>query len=168
MKALDELREWLENASNYGTGEDMFKKFKRPWFGWKSVLEPMLDAIEAELAEEYMELPIDADGVPIKVGDVLEPPKGCDDYMPLMVVRLMYDSYEDEWFFDGEAGGFTGMIGENMDVAGWTHHHEPTVEDVLREFAEKVTDSQIPGVHPTYEEAIAEYAKRLRIACEDA
>lgn len=43
------------------------------------------------------------------------------------------------------------------------HHHPPTIEDVLREFAEKVTDSQIPGVHPTYEEAISEYAKRLRL-----
>ena len=44
------------------------------------------------------------------------------------------------------------------------HHHAPTVEDVLREFAEKVIDSQIPSVHPTYEEAITEYAAKLRLA----
>jgi len=44
------------------------------------------------------------------------------------------------------------------------HHRAPTVEDVLREFAEKVIDSQIPSVHPTYEEAIAEYAAKLRLA----
>lgn len=44
------------------------------------------------------------------------------------------------------------------------HHHEPTVVDVLREFAEKVIDSQIPSVHPTYEEAITEYAAKLRLA----
>lgn len=48
------------------------------------------------------------------------------------------------------------------------HHHEPTVEDVLREFAEKVIDSQIPSVHPTYEEAITEYAAKLRLAGENA
>lgn len=44
------------------------------------------------------------------------------------------------------------------------HHHEPTVVDVMREFAEKVIDSQIPSVHPTYEEAITEYAAKLRLA----
>lgn len=38
----------------------------------------------------------------------------------------------------------------------------------LREFAEKITDSQVPGVHPTYEEAIAEFAAKLRLAGEDA
>lgn len=37
-------------------------------------------------------------------------------------------------------------------------------ENVLTEFAEKITDSQIPGLHPTYDECIAEYAKRLRLA----
>lgn len=37
------------------------------------------------------------------------------------------------------------------------------VENVLTEFAEKITDSQIPDVHPTYEEAIAEYAQRLQL-----
>ncbi len=56
---------------------------------------------------------------------------------------------------------------------GWLNRHaalfrpKPTVQSVLREFAEKITDSQTPGVHPTYEEAIADYAKRLRMAGED-
>lgn len=120
---------------------------------------------EDAMAEHgWVKLPVDADGVPIRVGNVLNPPADCDDYMPLQVVRLTYDGYENEWFFDGEAGGFCGMVGEHMDVAGWTHHHAPTVEDVLREFAEKITDSQIPSVHPTYEEAIVEYAAKLRLA----
>lgn len=121
-----------------------------------------------ELSEHYVELPVDADGEYIHIGDVLAPPADCDDYVPLQVMRLTYDGYEEEWFFDGEAGGFCGMAGQHMDVAGWTHHHAPTTEDVLREFAEKITDSQIPGVHPTYAEAIAEYAKRLTLAgCAD-
>ena len=47
------------------------------------------------------------------------------------------------------------------------HHRPPTVTDILREFAEKVIDSQIPDLHPTYEEAIAEYAKLLRLAGEE-
>lgn len=56
---------------------------------------------------------------------------------------------------------------ESYDCAAFSHHHAPTVEDVLREFAEKITDSQIPNVHPTYEEAIAEYAAKLRLAEEE-
>jgi len=53
---------------------------------------------------------------------------------------------------------------EDREMFAFTHHHAPTVEDVLREFAEKVIDSQIPSVHPTYEEAITEYAAKLRLA----
>jgi len=44
--------------------------------GWPKHPEDMAneiaDAIQAEIAERYMKLPVDADGVPIHVGDVLE------------------------------------------------------------------------------------------------
>lgn len=114
---------------------------------------------------DYTALPVDADGVPIHVGDVLDPPADCDDYAPMQVVRLMYDGYEQEWFFDGDVGGFCGMVGERMDVAGWTHHHAPTVEDVLREFADKWLDTD----RETNREraVIAEYAARLRLAGDE-
>lgn len=117
----------------------------------------ILDGIDREVEERYMPLPLDADGVSIHVGDVLDPPSDCNDYVTLQVMRLMYDGYEQEWFFDGEAGGFCGLVGEHMDVAGWTHHHAPTVEDVLREFAEGL------GV-PVADSYIAASAAKLRLA----
>lgn len=122
---------------------------------------------------DYIALPGDADGAPIHVGDVLDPPADCDDYMPLQVVRLTYDGYEEEWYFDGEAGGFCGMVGEHMDVAGWTHYHAPTVEDVLREFAQKMNENlgMYTGEAIDADEwrdadakTVAEYAAKLRLA----
>ena len=126
---------------------------------------------EDAMAEHgWVKLPVDADGVPIRVWDVLDPPADCDDYVPLQVVRLTYDGYEDEWYFDGQAGGFTGMVGKCMDVAGWTHHRVPTVEDVLREFAHVgIRIGSKDGIKAGEfdflpdEDAIAEYAKKLQL-----
>ena len=110
--------------------------------------------------EHYQLLPVDADGVPIRVGDVLDPPADCDDYAPLQVVRLTYDGYEYEWYFDGEAGGFTGMVGKCMDVAGWTHHHAPTVEDVLDEMLQRFAEDSYEGGLIDF---IAKYAAKLQL-----
>ena len=119
---------------------------------------------------DYLAYPLDADGEPIHVGDVLDPPPGCDDYAPLQVMRLTYDGYEDEWFFDGDVGGFCGMVGKHMDTAGWTcHSHKPAVEDVLREFADRVCSGDhlvVKGAYRALEDSglLAEYAAKLRLA----
>lgn len=99
---------------------------------------------------DYTPLPVDADGVPIHVGDVIE----WDDGIDAEVVAI---------------GGSTLYYIDEVGAVDWTqaatkrHHRELTIENVLREFAEKITDSQIPNVHPTYEEAIAEYAAKLQL-----
>ena len=80
--------------------------------------------------------------------------------------------------FDGGViyGTESMRYGVNAVAYDWEHwlkknEHRfiptPTTEDVLREFAEKVIDSQIPGMHPTYKKAIAEYAKKLRLAGDE-
>lgn len=124
--------------------------------GWNRAVLATVEKIEKEVSERYMELPVDADGVPIRVGDVMESEV---DYLfdgkPFTVRALVL--CEDGW----EVGD--GRFGNRYEPDSLHHHHEPTVEDVLREFAEKITDSQIPDVHPTYEEAIAEYAQRLQL-----
>ena len=113
-------------------------------------LDGIAERIEQEVSERFMELPVDADGVLIRVGDVL------DGYgKTIEVVELRHG--RSGWVLISRDGnGYA-------DTFAFTHHHAPTVEDVLREFAEKITDSQIPDVHPTYEEAIAEYAQRLQL-----
>ena len=126
--------------------------------------------VHGDTESGWVRLPVDAEGVPIRIGDVLDPPADCDDYAPMQVMRLMYDGYEQEWFFDGQLGGFCGLVGEHMDVAGWTHHHAPTVEDVLLDACKAyhglMTESMSDVAHdlPAPSEVIAEYAAKLRMA----
>lgn len=112
-----------------------------------NVLIGLADRIDAEMVE----LPKDADGEYIHIGDVME---WCDSGETLTVEGIGSDVL---FYIDGENAEWTAARNKR-------HHHEPTVVDVLREFAEKVIDSQIPSVHPTYEEAITEYAAKLRLA----
>ena len=114
----------------------------------------MLDDLEAELDEYYIELPKDADGVPIRVGDTLT--DDAEFKSEGKVKGLMLDAQE--WLVTFGSGW------AEVSVHEWHHYHKPTVKDVLTEFAEKITDSQIPGTHPTYAEAIAEYATKFRLA----
>ena len=105
---------------------------------------------------DYVALPLDADGVPIRVGDMMEGEKvGGGFGEPFEVVGYILSNGELEPMDEHNCPRKRKYL---------RHHHAPTVEDVLREFAEKITDSQIPNVHPTYEEAIAEYAAKLRLA----
>lgn len=39
---------------------------------WGVEFDRAIDALEAEVSERYMELPVDADGVPISVGDKMQ------------------------------------------------------------------------------------------------
>ena len=123
--------------------------------GWNRAVLATVEKIEQEVAERYMELPLDADGVPIRVGDVME----FSAFEIEKPVTRMVDGIGQGVFFAwcGERGY------QQHEAKRYRHYHAPTVEDVLREFAEKIIDSQIPDMHPTYEEAIAEYAQRLQL-----
>lgn len=103
---------------------------------------------------DYTPLPEDADGVPIHVGDVLE-------------------------WSDGETFRVEGIGGETLFYIGnnneceWTsidlkhHHHAPTVEGLLREYAIKCEEAGNSG--PEVKRLAAEYAARLMLAAgEDA
>ena len=94
--------------------------------------------------EHYQLLPLDANGVPIRVGDVL-----TDGEHTFVVGELAV-------FGDGS------WSIRNEDEDAWaacdvTHHHEPTVEDVLREFAYGL------GV-PVADSYVAATAAKLRLA----
>ena len=197
----DELREWLENAYSYGTGENLFKKNYSPGFGWKPVLEPMLDRIDAEheskvsywqetsykdgydegfaSADDYftdkretleehgwVKLPVDADGVPIHVGDVVTMQLLFGgESKPLVVDRMELSHGRD---------GDLWCVALDTDKECWNqpslmrHYTPPTVEDVLREFASDIADV-LGGDDFRLEdndELFAEYAAKLRLAGE--
>jgi hypothetical protein len=106
--------------------------------GWKEGLLAIADRIDAEhqkairelnnLADGSVLLPVDADGVPIHIGDVMD---SKVDYLfdgkPFTVRGLVL--CEDGWEVTD------GRFGNRYKPDSLRHHHEPTVEDVLREFA---------------------------------
>ena len=111
---------------------------------------------EDAMAEHgWVRLPLDAEGVPIHVGDVMEnivcPP-----------VHREVTGVGVECFYGWDEGnGRYSQFGANC----YRHHHAPTVEDVLREFADRVCNSGHQwGLDAA--DTIAEYAAKLRLAEE--
>ena len=102
--------------------------------------------------EHYQLLPVDADGVPIHVGDVMWQK---DRITKRACKAIMGDAYV---MLDGIQGA--------VYAKGLTHHHAPTVEDVLREFAANIAD--VLGGDDfkldDNDELYAEYATKLRLA----
>ena len=106
-----------------------------------------------EMAEHgWIRLPKDADGVPIRVGDVLTDGE------------YKFEVFELAAFGDG-SWSIRNEDGDAWAACDVTHHHEPTVEDVLWEFASAY--DRIGGEddeHQKYLNLIAEFAAKLRLA----
>ena len=135
IKGLDELRKEIEILK--GNNIDTYE------------LVRISEAIEREVEECYVELPKDADGIPIHFGERLSVDGRYGTYI---VGNMTYCT--DGW----SIGTDWGQIGRPEEDA---HHLKlPTVEDVLRDFAycceEGATEQSI-------DEIIAEYAKRLQL-----
>lgn len=125
--------------------------------GWNRAVLATVEKIEKEVSERYMELPVDADGVPIHVGDVMNFSKNVRNLFVLGVG--IADATGDEW------GVFVLDDRRYMWFnAGLLHHyHEPTVEGVLRDMCLEI-DRRCERGSIDYDELFAEYAKRLRLA----
>ena len=63
IKALDKLRKWVRATREDGLG---------PMGTDLCELDGIADEIEAEIEREWMRVPCDADGVPIRMGDAVE------------------------------------------------------------------------------------------------
>lgn len=106
-------------------------------------LDAKIERLEDELSH-CIELPKDADGVPIRVGD-----KTC--YGVVTCIR--------------DAGKGWEIVLDNWNTyqpCDLTHYHAPTVEDVLRDMLDSLDLD--PTSHVDAGAVIAEYAKRLRLA----
>ena len=124
-------------------------------------LEDAHDGLEQWHTRAVM-LPTDAEGVPIRVGDEL---KGYGD--SIKVVELRYG--RSGWvLISSDGNGYA-------DTAAFTHR--PTVEDVLREFAQKMNENlgmytgeaiDADEWRDADRQTIAEYAAKLRLAGEGA
>jgi len=102
----------------------------------------------------YTVLPIDADGVPIHVWDVMKGEKvGGGFSEPFEVVGYIMSNGELEPMDEHKCPRRRKYL---------HHHHEPTVEDVLREMADRCyADEDEPRDRDAI---VAEYAAKLRLA----
>lgn len=155
MSITDELRHSIEEAEQvYGCE-------------CKHLLA-LADRIDAEheeaLSQAYMDvsdsewvrLPKDADGVPIHVGDVLT--DDAEFESEGKVVRLMFEN-------EGWLVGFDERVKwAEPSIHEWHHYHEPTVEDMLREFALAVCKDDALTIRKG---VVEEYAAKLRLAKEE-
>lgn len=71
IESIEKLRESLKDCTSEAGVEP--NRFDTYWITARAC-DMLIDEIEREIAEKYMELPVDADGVPIRVGDHME----CD------------------------------------------------------------------------------------------
>ena len=140
-KALDELK----------------AKHGQMWLkGYAECHAELLDGNETLAADlegcGWVRLPVDADGVPIRVGDEVEE-VDCDSHGKVYELRMD----ENEWWVIAE--------GICRRPHRYRHHKPPTVEDVLEEMYDALEDARIPNGSEkrTYEQIIAEYAAKLQL-----
>lgn len=128
-------------------------------------MEPATDESMAE--HGWVRLPVDADGEYIHVGDELR--DWWHEQNQGEVKRLMLD--RDGWWLKLKTSCERFYV---HDFHEWHHRHHkpPTVEDVLREFAEQYAFFKEvgTGIHPdlkAHEEVLRQYAAKLRLAGDD-
>ena len=178
MNITDELREWAKD----NTLQDIVLTTYPPQHAVHGVLETLLaiaDRIDAEheskvgcTADEWaywesthVELPKDADGEYIHIGDVMVSKDGNLHKVDSLTRNPIWFDYE--WSIrlallnDGVGAG--SLVRYRPDTL--RHYHAPTVEDVLREMADRCyADEDEPRDRDAI---VAEYAAKLQLR-EDA
>lgn len=152
MSITDELRDWFKDRLFMGNGyAELTAIADRIDEAHKHAIAYVDDRDPVTMAEHgWIRLPVDADGVPIHVGDVME---WCDPDGEV-TVTCEVDAVGVECFFAWD-GANCRYAQKCANV--YRHHHEPTVEDVLREFADEVRRCCDTA------DTIAEYAAKLRL-----
>ena len=109
-------------------------------------LKSISNRIDKAVKNEYIELPKDADGVPVHVGDWIYWHVGHK-------AKVVAVTSDDVYWWEEDGCHWC----HSVEVR---HYHKPTVEDVLWEFA-----NEVQTCFDTVD-TIAEYAKKLREAIE--
>ena len=165
MSITDELRKWAKSlyvpngeSTIVGLGriadriDAEYDKARQRWMGEVDALreerDEYLDSTKLweDKCSTMVELPRDADGEVIRIGDVVEE-VDYDGHNSVYELRLT----------DGEWWVFAGGIGRRSSK--YRHYKQPTVEDLLCEMFDAVDDDRYGQ-----DRIIAEYAAKLRLA----
>ena len=133
MESIDNLREYVLIAPSICSTT-------------RAILVGYIDGIEREVAD-IVPLPMDTEGEAIHVGDILD---GYSKTIEVVELRIGRSG----WVIVSRDGN------AYADCAAFTHHHAPTVEDVLREFGKRWDDP----AHYAKGELVETFAAKLRLA----
>lgn len=143
-ESLGRLRKWIRATREDGFG---------PMGTDLETLRGIADELDAELAyieRTYMRLPVDADGVPVRIGDTMG--RICAEDRDVFTVGLIGS---DGLCMDDETSFFK---------ASECRHVQPdTVEDII---AEVVQFGANADTGTRIEDVVEEYAERIRKAVE--
>lgn len=120
----------------------------------------------AEKLEDMVPLPVDVNGEVIHIGDEMVTSMGVRNVVDYIDIRLREkDTYHYIFFKDSRY---------RHDPRELRHYHKPTVEDVLREFADRaIRIAAKDGINTsrisfyTDEDALFEYAAKLQLKEEE-
>lgn len=121
-----------------------------------------LEQHEGAMAEHgWIRLPKDADGKYIHIGDMMENLR--EDFEPpfhhtFRVYGIQYRAYGQECTLTED--GYPSIQYRASEVR---HHHEPTVEDVLREFYTLAVRGKETHADDVDDAVLAEYAAKLQL-----
>lgn len=143
IKALDKLRELVAdiNAKEIVDHMQLYPSavFDCMWLdSWHSEFNRLVESLEAEIAANYLELPVDADGVPIHVGDICEMSE-----VQFKVRALNIDGYC-WWAVDGTGEFYIAELCRNVKPR--------TVDDVMSEYAELSASQDVKKYHEVSDE----------------
>lgn len=155
MSITDELRAWAKDSTfSSWTAEHLTAIADRIDAEHERVrAESIIDMTDESMAEHgWIRLPKDADGEVWHIGDEIQAPDNCHETVKGFRV------YE----LDGEQRWEVIANGYLWGALTHRHYCQPTVEDVLTEFAAKLIErGELTNGGAT---TIAEFAPRLRLA----
>lgn len=147
IKALEKLRGLRDEAAS--------KMVDNPrWVCMRA--EEIADEIEAEVAERFMELPVDADGVPVRVGDTVE----FGENRNQGIVKALNERMVIAMHVDDDCMNYA-KYGLLWDAGACRHVKPRTVEDVLDELF-GVANLADDYEQRTRAEIVGRYADELR------
>ena len=149
MKALDELKNCLDESGIFGKAGAIGVNYMR------DTVNPLIHAIEKELEERYVELPLDKDGVPIHVGDEMV---SCGRHRFRFIVSEL-----------GFMGVYVRVVGIVGDIKYYfapskiVHYHKKPIEDMLRNLVTKARQIDVDGSPMLKESDIRELSDKLQL-----
>lgn len=143
IKSLDKLREVVRCGEAHA-----FSSSK----AYYDALGGCIAEIEREVSERFVELPVDAEGVPIHVGDCLQL---GDTHGKVVALTYCPANGKLPWEWQCDTGDWYNTA--------FAYHYKPrTLEDVLAAFAAELHSDRIDSLDRRIERCAARYADEIR------